>query len=128
MFCTWVGAGVCGDLTGGEYCLGACLLNVQKVGLTLRARLKEEKKSLFFFCFSSFCVCACVRACVCAIVHTEILCAESAWCLDERKYAKGKQSVKLIYYSHHHFKNANFKQDYLFTRCSFKQLRGENPE
>ena len=37
VFCTWVGAGVCGDLTGGEYFLGACLLNVQKLGLTLRA-------------------------------------------------------------------------------------------
>lgn len=23
VFSTWVGAGVCGDLTGGEYCLGA---------------------------------------------------------------------------------------------------------
>lgn len=35
--------------------------------------------------------------------------------------------MKLNYHSHHNFKNANFKHDYLFTRCSFKQLRGEKP-
>lgn len=59
VFCTWVGAGVCGDLTGGEYCLGACLLNVQKAGLTLRARLKEKKKAFSFsVSLLSLCVCA----------------------------------------------------------------------
>lgn len=77
VFCTWAGAGVCGDLTGGEYCLGARLLNIQGVGLTLSARLKE-KKSLFSFCFSSLCVCVwvCVHVCVCKnIVRVQKLCA-----------------------------------------------------
>lgn len=68
VFRTWVAAGVCGDLTGGEYCLGAGLLNIQKVGLTLTARLKEKKKPflflfLFFVCVRA-CVCACMRVCV----------------------------------------------------------------
>lgn len=48
-----------------------------------------KKKNPFLFLFLFF-LCVCVRLCayVCASVHTEILCAEIVWCLDERKYAK----------------------------------------